>query len=269
MSEASKANGKYYVDNKNEFMGERGHDMVVKKLIDAVEYINNKNVVCIDVGTNVGDEIKFIRMIAPESTRRILTFEPNPVNVKILKNKFTGCSDIILHDEAVSKEKGILPFYIWKDQKENVDGNGLGGLRSGGSFVKNVNVITLDNVLADSKYDNAVIKYIKIDTEGNDTNVLYGLKNNLNRVKYILFEASDCLDDIRGPGESEPLKKCIDYLDANGFDTYRIGEKRMLRINGTDWNPVYEKVKFWSNCFSIKKNDAIITKIINKDGYYL
>tara|TARA_B000000477_G_scaffold116606_1_gene114579 strand:- start:167 stop:292 length:126 start_codon:yes stop_codon:yes gene_type:complete len=41
-----------------------------------------------------------------------------------------------------------------------------------------------------------MIKFIKIDTEGNDTNVIKGLEKYLPKTKYIIFECSDCLDDI-------------------------------------------------------------------------
>jgi len=41
----------------------------------------------------------------------------------------------------------------------------------------------------------------------------------------MIFEASDCLDDYRGPNIDKPLKYIVDFLSKNGFDTYKIGKK--------------------------------------------
>ena len=107
-----------------------------------------------------------------------------------------------------------------------------------------------------------------IDTEGNDTKVIKGLGKYIKKVKYIIFEASDSLDDHRGPGIPHPLKNIITYLDQNGFDTYRPGTKKMIRINGVFWHPAYEEKKFWSNCFAIKKGDPLIGQLIDEQFDY-
>ena len=52
------------------------------------------------------------------------------------------------------------------------------------------------------------------------------------------------------------MKDIVDYLDGFGFDTYRIGAEKMIPINGSFWDEIYEEKKFWSNCFSIRKGDA-------------
>ena len=57
-----------------------------------------------------------------------------------------------------------------------------------------------------------LIKFLKIDVEGNDTNVIKGFQKYLDRTEYIIFECSDCLDDFRGPGIERPMKDIVDYL---------------------------------------------------------
>lgn len=259
-ADARSKNIKYYLQHPDEFKGEGGHERILQKLKELNCNSSKKDFISIDVGANVGNKINAIRQL---QTEKILAFEPNPLNVKILREKFQNDADIEIYDCAVSNVHGVLPFYIYRTQKQNRPGNTLGGLRAGGKLIAKVPVVTLDSILAASSYDQKKIKYIKIDTEGNDTNVIYGLEQNLHRVQYILFEASDCLDDGRGPGHSEPLKKCVDFLDTHGFDTYRIGSRKMFRINGPLWDPTYEKVKFWSNCFAIKRNDETIQQIIS------
>ena len=114
-----------------------------------------------------------------------------------------------------------------------------------------------------------LIKFAKIDTEGNDTNVIKGFKKYLSKTKYLIFECSNCLDDIRGPGIKNPMKEIVDLLSEYGFNTYRIGTKKLFQVNDEHWNPIYEEVKFWSNCFALKKDDMIIKDLINQDFDYL
>ena len=58
------------------------------------------------------------------------------------------------------------------------------------------------------------------------------------------------------------MKDIVDYLSEHGFDTYRIGTKKLLKVNDEHWHDTYENVKFWSNCFALKKTDQMIHKLI-------
>jgi len=142
-------------------------------------------------------------------------------------------------------------------------------LRSGGSKICDVLVKKLDDVLDEEfKNENLIIKFIKIDTEGNDGNVIKGMEKYLPKTKYIIFECSDCLDDIRGPNIKNPMKDIVVFLSDNGFDTYRIGTKKMFKVNDEYWSQIYDDVKFWSNCFAIKKNDNLIYYLVDANFDY-
>jgi hypothetical protein len=74
---------KYYIKNKDEFIGESGHE---KLLIGLSQYVTNieesdKKIVCIDVGCCVGDYIPNLHQICKEDNMEMLCFEPNPVNI--------------------------------------------------------------------------------------------------------------------------------------------------------------------------------------------
>ena len=86
-----------------------------------------------------------------------------------------------------------------------------------------------------------------------------GLIKKLFKTKYIIFECSDCLDDIRGPGIKNPMKDIVDFLSKNGFDTYRIGTKKLFKVNDEYWNQVYDNFKFWSNCLISSLNSSGFT----------
>jgi FkbM family methyltransferase len=265
------SDSKYYIEHKTEFMGESGHEKIVQLIIDRVDTIQDTMVIGIDVGANVGKYIPNIRKICKEKTHKILCIEPNPLNFNLLQNNTS--TDLLLFNTAVSDKEGTLPFYSYHDK--NYAGNTHGGLFSSkhGSLIANIDVTTLDSLVSkavsDLTVDNYVIKFIKIDTEGHDTMIVKGMEKILPKTKYIVFECSDCLDDIRGPGEENPMENCVSFLDTHGFDVYRLGTKRLLKVNGVNWNNIYEKVKFWSNCFAIKKDDQFIHQLIDSNGYII
>jgi FkbM family methyltransferase len=257
----------YYLAQKDEFRGEDGHKLLMKKLTPFMP-IFGKKALAIDVGANKGGEWEGMREILKEQGARILAFEPNRVNTDLLKEKAKEFPEVDVFSVALSDKEGHAPLFCWKDRPRNVPGYSLAGLRAGGVEIGQVFVRTLDAILRDYPPEEWTVKYVKIDTEGNDTLVIKGLAQNLGRVHYILFEASDCLDDIRGPGEATPLKNCVDQLDAAGFDVYRIGTRRLLRINGDMWVDGYEAVKFWSNCFAVRRTDKIMNFVIDSRGFF-
>ena len=261
----------YYTINKNEFVGEDGHKKLLVGLKKNVTNINDINckIVGIDVGCCIGNYIPNINAICMEQNKKILCFEPNPVNILALEPKINKDNNLKLFKHCISNETTTSSFYNSNSLKNNT-GNELAGLRSGGKKICDVDVKKLDDVLDHEFNDeNIIIKFIKIDTEGNDTNVIKGLEKYLPKTKYIIFECSDCLDDIRGPGIKNPMKDIVDFLSKNGFDTYRIGTKKLFKVNDEYWNQVYDDLKFWSNCFSLKKDDDLIYKLINKNFDYI
>jgi FkbM family methyltransferase len=263
----SSEQSQYYLDHKEEFFQEYGHEVLVEKLKKCIKIVVDSPVISIDVGSNVGTYTQNLIGLCPEENHKILSFEPNPVNTPLLVENTKHLDNIVIYNEAVSDVKGSVPFYNYKHCHGNRPGNTIAGLSPGGEFICDVNVYTLDEKL--ENFPDGVIKFIKIDTEGNDTKVLRGLEKNLERTMYIIFEASDCLVDSRGPGEATPLYNCTKFLSGNGFDTYRIGTKRLLKINDDGWDDVYDKVLYHSNCFAIKKNDPLIHELIDVYGYYV
>jgi FkbM family methyltransferase len=258
----------YYCSKYQEFMGENCQEKLIEGLKKfTVDNNTNKKILGIDVGANLGNTIYLFNDIFKTNNIDILLFEPNPVNIKILKEKIKDNGNIHLYENAVSNENTKTSFYNWRDSVLNEAGNPIGGLRAGGNKICDVDVVRLDHILKNYDIDNIEIKLLKIDTEGNDTNVIKGLGKYLKCVKYLIFECSDCLDDHRGPGIPNPMKNIVDYLDVNGFNTYRIGIKKCFRVNGEYWNDIYER-KFWSDCFSCKKDDPINELLVDKKFDY-
>ena len=236
----------YYVNNKNEFEGEDGHK---KLLVGLKKYITNINddinkIVGIDVGSCVGAYIKHLNDICVEENKIILCFEPNPVNIIALEPIINQDKKLKLFKYCVSNETTTSVLYNCKNHDNNI-GNQLAALRCDGEQICNIDVKKLEDVL-DNEFDNEnfIIKFIKIDTEGNDSNVIKGFEKYLPKTKYIIFECSDCLDDIRGPGIKNPMQDIVEFLSKNGFNTYRIGTKKLFKVNDEYWHQTYDDLKF-------------------------
>ena len=248
-------------------MGEKCQEKLIDGLIKHVNTDLTNTTLGLDVGANVGDMIDVFNKIYKTDKFDLLLFEPNPVNIPIIKEKIQDKPNVKLFENAVSNTTTKASFYNWKDSITNDKGNPIGGLRAGGQKICDVDVVRLDTILKAYDFKKMSIPLIKIDTEGNDTNVIKGLGIYLMKVKYIIFECSDCLDDHRGPGIKNPMKDIVDYLDSYGFNTYRIGLKKCFRVNGEYWNDIYEH-KFWSDCFCCKKDDPIINNLIDSEFNY-
>lgn len=266
----------YYKNNKNEFIEEAGHNKLLiglKKYIPQLyEESKDNKIIGIDVGTCIGEYLPNFIEIFKESNKEILCFEPNPVNINKLETKLVKkyYNDFKLFKCCLSNETTNSTFYNWKNMYNNNTGNQNAGLRSGGTKICDVEVKKLDDILDNTYPDgNIIIKFIKIDTEGNDSNVIKGFQKYLPKTQYIIFECSDCLDDIRGPGIPNPMFDIVSFLSINGFDTYRIGTRKLFKVNDEYWHQTYDDIKFWSNCFAIKKNDNLIHKLIDHNFDYL
>lgn len=262
--------GEYYYQHRNEFFAEEGHEKLLVGLKQFVKKCDDsKLVVGIDVGSCIGNYVHHIQEICCEPNKRILCIEPNPVNLEILHKTISNETGIEVIPCCVSNVESKGNLYNWKGLTQNESGNEIAGLRSGGEKICEIPIRRLENILDETFHGkDIVIKFIKIDTEGNDTNVIKGLGKYLAKTKYIIFECSDCLDDTRGPGIENPMKDIVDYLSDQGFDTYRIGTKKCIKVNDEYWNDIYEMLKFQSNCFALKKEDPLIYELIQGDFTY-
>jgi FkbM family methyltransferase len=261
---------RHYLEHREEFFGDRGHQILLKRL--AMHFAQLKTgqslVVYADIGSASGKFLRAIDKMVPEQNAIILGFEPNPLNFEVFAGIETR-SPLKLFNCALSDETGRQTLSTIMDHPDNRAGYTLASLRGNGRKIGKVNVETFDNVVNGLKLDDFVIRYVKIDTEGNDTKEIRGMQQHLPRLQYMVFESSDCLDDYRGPSEAAPLKGIVDLLDQNGFDTYKIGTRRLLKMNGEDWHEVFEVTKFHSNCFSLKKGDPFMLRISSPDGTLL
>ena len=152
-----------------------------------------KNLVIIDVGANTGNYSDAIFKINQDLT--IYAFEPHPKTFKKLTDNLGLNQKFKAFNLGVGHQKGILELYDYdaKDgsQHASLYREVISELHNGNPVSHSVDIVKLDDFL---KSENVVnIDLLKIDTEGNEYNVLLGIKSYLKvkKIKAIHFEFNE------------------------------------------------------------------------------
>jgi FkbM family methyltransferase len=251
----------YFLNNKSLFHGEYGHNLLLEILIPLINsnIENNNNLlnIFIDVGSCIGDYTNnLLKMQNNIDNSLIYSFEPNNINYDILSKNIV-CDKIIYKNIALSNKKSEGFLYNFEGHS-NFVGNQIAHINNSTNdnkkIIQQIQIDTLENILLNEIKDEFRIRFIKIDTEGNDTNVIKGLGKFIQNVDYMIFECSDCLDDSRGPSIKNPFSDIIKYLDDYNFTSFMISTNGLLPIYGEYFSDIYENNKQWSNIFTINKN---------------
>jgi FkbM family methyltransferase len=154
-----------------------------KSAINGIDLINDiksynahrQNPVVFDVGANEGQTIDWVTSALP--TCEIHAFEPSPSMFASLLSRYGGKRGIHLHNVALGREPGTLPFYV--TTHHSVNDSLLKPLWKEQAKIVNVSVTTLDEIC--TRLCCAQIDFLKIDVQGFDLEVLRGAQNLLSR----------------------------------------------------------------------------------------
>jgi len=206
-----------------------------------------------DVGANIGDYSKTIFEINQEA--RVFAFEPHPKTFKNLIHNIKF-KNFEAFNVGVGNEKGILELFDY-DTKDGSSHASLykdviKDLHKGNPISHSVNIITLDKVLNDKNIHE--LDLLKIDTEGNEYNVLEGVKTFLEKkkIKAIHMEFNE-MNII----SKSSFKDFWDLL--SDYDFYRIlpgGE--LLPIK--DYSPIMTEIYAFQNIVAMLKNNQELEK---------
>ena len=139
--------------------------------------VDDGNGYFLDLGANIGTTgIYFTKKIAPNL--KLLAFEPDPENFKLLR------ANLILND---AEENTVVENYgLGVEEREmtmyrDVTNPGHNGMYSQneGAASETVKIIPLDKYFDENNLSPAEVKYIWIDTEGFEPQVLMGAQNIL------------------------------------------------------------------------------------------
>jgi FkbM family methyltransferase len=148
--------------------------------------------VCVDAGANAG-HYTFMCAHAVSSTGRVVALEPDPYFADLLQQSIVlnGYEDrvVVKHLALAAEARPAVAFHVSKAASNT----GLSSLVDHGWFSEGFHVIevsttTLDEVLADTKYDR--FRLVKIDVERSEDAVLAGSKRLLagQLVDYFIIE---------------------------------------------------------------------------------
>ncbi len=180
----------------------------------------NKCDLFLDVGAHYG----FYSLVANESNKRIKTIAIEPVeeNYESLKrnlyaNGILGASVHLLRS-AIGNRTGEVDFF-----KSSVSDNG-GLFEHPNAPVINkfkVPITTIDHILRE---DDSKSPFIKMDTEGNELDVLKGMDNTFKKYRelYLLIQMNPKMLKLAGTS----CKEIFEYLSLKGFKIFGIDNQQ-------------------------------------------
>lgn len=189
--------------------------------------------IIIDVGANRGDFLFPVARKNPCYT--IIGFEPIPSLINTLEENILRykLDNVLLRNVAISNTEGWETLNVSSELDQGVsslldidrsivDTNDYWKKRTDLKFSSkiDVEVKTLENELSEIEFDR--IKFIKIDVQGLDVEVLISLGKYLEKVDAGMLEVPSSLANKIYKGEVYDLKSALDYLDYHSFDVYKI-----------------------------------------------
>jgi FkbM family methyltransferase len=197
----------------------------------------------VDVGANKGAYAARVSEINPQV--RVLAFEPHPLTFKALQESVPD--NVKTFNKAVGAAEGELELFdycdadgsehasIYKDVIESIHGRK--------SLSHTVEMVTLDAIL---KAENiARVDLLKIDTEGNELDVLRGAIEHISggKIDVIHFEFNEMSVISR-----TFFKDIWDFLD--GYDFYRLLPAGMYRLE--KYEPLFCELFAFQNVVAIR-----------------
>lgn len=196
---------------------------------------------CIDVGANIGDFTNAFLSCGA----RVIAVEPQPSCVRHLRTRFSGHSDIVIMENALGAVPGDGEIYMTGVHTvASMSRDWIERVRKSGRFRDYqwdkrcaVKITTLDEVI--QQYGTP--KYIKIDVEGYELEVIKGLSLP---VSLLSFEFT--------PEASESAIDCIIHLSGLGNVRFNHTIDRYRALAMTEWMSATEAHNYFSDWSSRK-----------------
>lgn len=161
-----------------------------------------------DVGCNVGDKSNIFLSLGA----KVIGFEPQYIPYNVALNRFKDNNRFFIENIALGDKIGTEIIYIADvDTISSMSVNFIKEVKKSRFFNskwndgEKVNINTIDNII--KIY--GIPKFIKIDVEGYELNVLNGLTNSI-----------DCISIEFNPEMLNNTIECIEYIDKlNNYNT--------------------------------------------------
>ena len=186
------------------------------------QYFKN-NIVYFDIGANLGSNIKLIKKLYGNKSK-IHCFEPNENCANILKL----IPEIKVNNYAIDKNNTTKNFY-----EHSISSFSSLSKIEGYKKKYKVKCVTLDSYINSQNIKK--IDYLKIDTEGNDLNVLLSAKKSIARKKIALIETEISFNH-NGNFTNRNFDNIYSFLKKNnyfliGINDQKIKNNKILYMN--------------------------------------
>ena len=160
----------------------------IKKLLP--QFRLDQNSLVIDLGANRGD----FSVLASRESAQIWAFEPNPYAYKYLLSRTRKHRNITIYQAAVSDFNGLVDYYNHPDAERDPLGYSIRGsiVRKNPNFkpsIEKVLCIDFHSLLRDIEN----ISCLKIDIEGSEKHIWPSIKENYEKINFLLIEIHDLL----------------------------------------------------------------------------
>lgn len=205
----------------------------------------NKKIIIFDVGANVGNYSVRIKKEFPRST--IFAFEPHPLTFATL-TKNTQKLNIKVVNAGMGEKNAACKIYDYLDddgsEHASMFKNVIEDIHEQKAVSHTTQVFTLDKFALDNNIKK--INLLKIDTEGNELNVLRGAKQLIKnkKIDIIQFEFNE-MNVV-----SRVFMK--DYFDLlKGYDIYRLLPSELLPLS--KYHPLEYELFGYQNLVAISR----------------
>ncbi len=166
--------------------------------------------IIIDGGAHVGLATLYFKWLYPQS--QIIAFEPNPQLFQLLEKNVgqNDLQDVTLVNKALGKHEDQAKFYIDETNWQWYStGSMYKGAWTGEQKTKEITVLTtrLDSYLKDLPR----VDLLKLDIEGKEMQVILSLKDQLSKVRNLIFEFH--------PTRDQRLSELLSFLQKRGYQT--------------------------------------------------
>jgi FkbM family methyltransferase len=196
-----------------------------------------KDSVVLDIGANIGFYTRlFSHWVG--STGKIISFEPDVLNFRRLKDNTGKLQNTIIFNKAVGNENGKITLY--QSDNLNVDHRTYKPEIFTHSYA--VDVVALDHFLSDITTS---VDFVKIDIQGFEYNAIKGMTQLLKKNKHIKILSEFWPYGLKKSGSS--AVHYFELLSNLGFTVFLLENKSMVKLSifrVTEMNELPEKNYF-------------------------